>query len=163
MNLFNLDTAAPKPAPPAPRGFSKINLPNPGDIFVGRQKEQRQIARALRGGDARCIMILGPGGIGKSSLAARAVEQSEEYFHSVLTIGCKTAPSAEQVLLEINMFLNLNGNTMFSQVMAAKLDISQKIEYLPQILNTSRILIIFDNFEDMLDVTREPHVIKDPI
>lgn len=161
LNLFNIDDATPKPAPPAPRGFGQINLPNPGDIFVGRQKEQRQIARALRGGDARCIMILGPGGIGKSSLAARAVEQSEEYFHAVLTIGCKSAPSAEQVLFEINMLLNLNGNTMFSQVMQAQLDLSQKIEYLPQILNTSRYLVIFDNFEDLLDVTREPHVIKD--
>ena len=106
-------------------------------------------------------MILGPGGIGKSSLAARAVEQSEEYFHAVLTIGCKTAPSAEQVLLEINMFLNLNGITQFSQVMQSQLELSQKIEYLPQILNTFRFLIIFDNFEDMLDVIREPHVIKD--
>lgn len=163
LNLFNLDAAAPKPAPPAPRGFSNVNLPNPGDIFVGRQKEQRQIARALRGGDARCIMILGPGGIGKSSLVARTVEQGEEYFHAVLTIGCKSAPSAELILHdEIDVFLNLNGNTDFSKVMAnEKNDLSKKIGYLPQILNTSRYLIIFDNFEEMLDITKEPHVIKD--
>ena len=59
LNLFNIDAAAPKPAPPASRGFSKINLPNPGDIFVGRQKEQRQIARALRGW--RCPLHNDPG------------------------------------------------------------------------------------------------------
>jgi hypothetical protein len=59
LNLFKLDVAAPQPVPPAPKSFSKINLPNPGDIFVGRQIEQRLIARALKGGDARCIMILG--------------------------------------------------------------------------------------------------------
>ncbi len=163
LNLFAADAAAPLPAKPALKGFSKINLPNPGDIFVGRQKEQRQIARALRGGDARCIMVLGPGGIGKSSLAARAVEQSEEYFIAVLTIGCKTAPTAEQILLEINTFLMLNGNNMLSQVMQAPLELSQKIEYLPQVLNMARYLIIFDNFEDMLDITKEPHAIKDSI
>jgi hypothetical protein len=42
LNLFNFDAASPKPEPPAPHGFSKINLPNPGDIFVGRQIEQRR-------------------------------------------------------------------------------------------------------------------------
>jgi hypothetical protein len=163
LNLFKLDGAAPPPVPPAPKGFSKINLPNPGDIFVGRQIEQRLIARALKGGDARCIMILGPGGIGKSSLAARAVEQNEEYFHAVLTIGCKSVPTAEQILVELNTFLVLNGNKIFDQVMQAPLDIVQKMEYLPQALNASRYLIIFDNFEDMLDPTKEPHVVKDEL
>lgn len=163
LNLFALDAEAPLPVPPAPRGFNKINLPHPGDIFVGRQIEQRLIARALGGGDARCIMIIGPGGIGKSSLAARAVEQSEEYFHAVLTIGCKSAPTAEQILIEINTFLKLNGNTNFDQVMKEMElpEISQKIDYLPQELNASRYLIIFDNFENMLDVTKEPHVVND--
>ena len=163
LNLFKLDGAAPSPVPPAPKGFSKINLPNPGDIFVGRQIEQRLIARTLKGGDARSIMILGPGGIGKSSLAARTVEQSEEHFHAVLTIGCKSVPTAEQILVELNTFLVLNGNKIFDQVMQAPLDIAQKIEYLPQALNASRYLIIFDNFEDMLDPTKEPHVVKDEL
>jgi hypothetical protein len=163
LNLFSLNRSAPKPAQLAPKGFRKINLPHPGDIFVGRQKEQRLIARALRGGDARCIIILGPGGIGKSSLVARAVEQSEEYFHAVLTIGCKSTPTAEQILFEINNFLMLDGNNMFAQVMQTPLELSKKIEYLPQALNASRYLIIFDNFENMLDVTKEPHVIKDGV
>ncbi len=109
-------------------------------------------------------MILGPGGIGKSSLAARAVEQSEEYFHAVLMIGCRSVPTAEQILLEINKFLKYNENTKFDQIMQDKdLNISQKIEWLPQVLNVSRYLLIFDNFEDMLDVTKEPHVIKDGV
>ena len=165
LYLFNLDTTVPPPLPPPPASFSKVNLPNPGDIFVGRQIEQRQIARALRGGDARCIMILGPGGIGKSSLAARAVEQSEEYFHAALSIDCRSTPTAEQILLEVGTFLILNGNDKFSQVMEAPLETKQKIEYLPQILNAvrSRYLLIFDNFEDMLDPTGEPHTIKDEL
>jgi tetratricopeptide (TPR) repeat protein len=108
-------------------------------------------------------MILGPGGIGKSSLAARTVEQTEEHFHAVLTIGCKSVPTAEQILLELNTFLTLNGNKMFDQVMQAPLDIAQKMEYLPQALNASRYLIIFDNFEDMLDPTQEPHEVKDEL
>jgi tetratricopeptide (TPR) repeat protein len=52
---------------------------------------------------------------------------------------------------------------MFDQVMQAPVDIVQKIEYLPQALNASRYLIIFDNFEDMLDATKEPHVVKDEL
>ena len=165
LYLFNLDTTAPPPLPPPPAGFSKVNLPNPGDIFVGRQIEQRRIARALRGGDARCIMILGPGGIGKSSLAARAVEQSEEHFHATLSIDCRSTPTAEQILLEVGTFLILNGNDRFNQVIEAPLETKQKIEYLPQILNAvrSRYLLIFDNFEDMLDPRGEPHTIKDEL
>lgn len=165
LNLFNLDTAAPPPLPPPQEGFSKVNLPNPGDIFVGRQIEQRRIARALLGGDARCIMILGPGGIGKSSLAARAVEQSEEHFHAALSIDCRSTPTAEQILLEVSTFLVLNGNDKFNQVMESPLETKQKIEYLPGILNEtrSRYLLIFDNFEDMLDPTGEPHPIKDEL
>jgi hypothetical protein len=74
------------------------------------------------------------------------------------------------ILLEINMFLTLNGNdmfenTMFSQVMEAPLEIEQKIEYLPQILNAvrSRYLLIFDNFEDILDPRGESHTVKDEL
>jgi tetratricopeptide (TPR) repeat protein len=165
LNLFNLDTTAPPPLPPPPEGFSKVNLPNPGDIFVGRQIEQRRIARALRGGDARCIMVLGPGGIGKSSLAARAVEQSKEHFHAAFAIDCRSTPTAEQILLEVGTFLKLNGNDKFSQVMEAPLETEQKIEYLPQILNAvrSHYLLIFDNFEDMLDPRGEPHTVKDEL
>jgi tetratricopeptide (TPR) repeat protein len=47
--------------------------------------------------------------------------------------------------------------------MEAPLDIAQKMEYLPQALNASRYLIIFDNFEDMLDPTQEPHEVKDEL
>jgi tetratricopeptide (TPR) repeat protein len=164
LNLFNLDGTPPQPPQPVAKGFSKIDLPNPGDIFVGRQLEQRKMAHALRGGAARCIMVVGPGGIGKSSLAARMVEQSEDHFYAVLTISCKSVPTAEQILIELNTFLTLNGNTQFSQVMQApNLEIAQKIAYLPQALNVARYLIIFDNFEDMLDPRQEPHVVKDDL
>jgi tetratricopeptide (TPR) repeat protein len=63
------------------------------------------------------------------------------------------------------MFLTLNGNNTFSQVMEASLETKQKIDYLPQILDAvrSRYLLIFDNFEDMLDPTGEPHTIKDEL
>jgi tetratricopeptide (TPR) repeat protein len=110
-------------------------------------------------------MILGPGGIGKSSLAARAVEQSEEHFHAALSIDCRSTPTAEQILLEVGTFLILNGNDRFNQVMESPLETKQKIEYLPQILNEarSRYLLIFDNFEDMLDPTGEPHTVKDEL
>jgi tetratricopeptide (TPR) repeat protein len=110
-------------------------------------------------------MILGPGGIGKSSLAARAVEQSEEYFHAAFAVDCRSTPTAEQILLEVGTFLILNGNDMFSQVMEAPLETKQKIEYLPQVLNAarSRYLLIFDNFEDMLDPRGEPHTVKDEL
>ncbi|NIA12119.1 MAG: tetratricopeptide repeat protein, partial [Nitrospiraceae bacterium] len=87
------------------------------------------------------------------------------YFHAAFAIDCRSTPTAEQILLEINMFLTLNGNNMFNQVMEASLETEQKIEYLPQILNAarSRYLVIFDNFEDMLDPTGEPHTVKDEL
>ncbi|MDY6966683.1 MAG: CHAT domain-containing protein [Halobacteriota archaeon] len=163
LGLFKRLRPPSKKASPKPRGLSRILLPNPGDIFVGRQIDQRKIIRGLRSGNTRCIKILGPGGIGKSSLAALIIEEAEEQFYAVLTVKCTSSLSVGEMMVEINNFLKLNKDDRFDRVMQESVDISEKIEYLIGVLNSSdhRYMIVLDNFEDMLDMESEPHKIKE--
>ncbi len=50
------------------------NLPLETDRFVGRSAELTELARALDA--SRLVTVTGPGGVGKSRLAARAATRS---------------------------------------------------------------------------------------
>jgi tetratricopeptide (TPR) repeat protein len=56
-------------------------------------------------------------------------------------------------------------NNEFDRVMQAQIETANKIGYLSSAINDPRhrYLIIFDNFEDMVDATKEPHTIKDDL
>jgi hypothetical protein len=56
----------PAPAPPPPR----TNLPAQLTSFVGREEELEQVGKQL--GEARLVTLTGPGGAGKTRLAAEA-------------------------------------------------------------------------------------------
>ena len=60
---------APRPTPPPP-------TPSAGDDgFVGRSVELRRIAELLAQDDCRLLSLVGPGGVGKTRLARRAMRE----------------------------------------------------------------------------------------
>ncbi len=78
--------APPSPAEPAPRAAQQ-----PEALFVGRKAELAQLSTALqaaRKGFGRVVLLAGPGGMGKTSLAQQLALQAERDGTSVLWGRC---------------------------------------------------------------------------
>ncbi|MCK4788684.1 MAG: CHAT domain-containing protein, partial [Desulfobacteraceae bacterium] len=118
--------------------------------FVGRRRELRGIREGFVSGRKRAYMIHGFGGIGKSVLATRAALQMEDHFEGVKAIRVKEDTSPEQILNDLNGFLMIAGIHDLNKCLNEPIPINTKTEVLVQILNSTRLLIIFDNFEDAL-------------
>jgi predicted ATPase/class 3 adenylate cyclase len=72
---------------PPLKTISNTNLPRPASSFVGREREQDEIVRELRGG-ARLVTLTGPGGSGKTRLALEvASELVPSYKAGVFWVG----------------------------------------------------------------------------
>ena len=118
--------------------------------FVGRRKELRIIREGFTRDVKRVVIIHGFGGIGKTVLATRIAAKMTDYFRGVKAIRCRATLKPEDILNELNGFLNLAGINEFNQYIHDSIPLESKIDVLIQILNQVRFLIIFDNFEDCL-------------
>lgn len=80
MRLLQVDFAGAHRMYPRLKTQSRFKMPTFGTPFIGREKELARIADALEG--QSCAQLVGPGGIGKTRLAARAAELYAE------KVGC---------------------------------------------------------------------------
>ncbi len=129
--------------------------------FVGRRKELRMIKDGFVSDRKRAFIIHGFGGIGKSVLATRAAQKLEDRFQGIKAIKFTPATKPEDILNDLNAFLMLTGIHELNKYIHEPIPIESKIQMLINILNQIRLLIIFDNFEDVL--TKETdHKIADP-
>lgn len=129
--------------------------------FVGRRKELRTIREGFVSGRKRVFIIHGFGGIGKSVLATRAALKLEDFFGGVKAIKFIPTTKPEDILNDLNGFLNLASINELNKYIHEPISIENKTQALIQILNQIRFLIIFDNFEDVL--TKETtNTIADP-
>jgi predicted ATPase len=88
--------------PIQPFSLHSSNLPYQQTPFVGRHKELRTISQLL--GDAACrlLTLVGPGGIGKTRLALRAVEEPSTLFpHGVFFVPLLTSSSTADLVSAI--------------------------------------------------------------
>ena len=61
-----------EPAFPALNSLYRTNLPIPSTPFLGREAELAEVASLLASSDTRLLTLTGPGGTGKTRLAAQA-------------------------------------------------------------------------------------------
>ncbi|MBC8234594.1 tetratricopeptide repeat protein [bacterium] len=142
--LFHFDQSLPR----------KIKIPSkrfvsllPEENFVGRRREIREIRKALLSKRTTFVVIHGPGGIGKTALAAKASQSVANEFDGILSITCRPSASLEEMLFEINSVLVFNGIDTIRNT-----DItSQAIDELIQLLNRLKLILIFDDFDALLD------------
>ncbi|SDD22670.1 ATP-binding protein [Actinokineospora iranica] len=111
--------------------------------YVGRQREGAQVRRLLN--EARLITLTGPGGVGKTRLAARvATEVSEQFQDGVVFVGL--AEVRDPALL-VDMMADRLGLLDQSSKLVSRIVIDH--------LRTRRLLLVLDNCEHLVDACAE--------
>ncbi|KZO96474.1 TPR-like protein [Calocera viscosa TUFC12733] len=106
-----------EPAPSTVHGskLSSVSLPNKPQIFFGREEEAEIMVQALISGSSAHLAILGPGGMGKTSLATALLHDGrvERKFHvNRIFISCEEVDSADGIVLLIARVLNITERDM---------------------------------------------------
>lgn len=130
-----LSAASPVPAArPPPR------LPRPFTLFVGREKAQAEIQARLD--DSRCALLtlIGPGGVGKTTLALEVTRQrSDRYRDGVAFVPLASLASPDHLATAIGA--------------AVALEFTGKSEPITELLahlSAQQRLLVLDNFEPLL-------------
>jgi WD40 repeat protein len=117
-------------------------------FFYGRQQELATIERWTVDDHCRLVAVLGIGGMGKTSLAARLAMQIKDEFDYVFWRSLQDAPSVEDILRECIQFFSDQGHTQLLEDRDNRLP--SLLTRLLDSLRNQRCLIILDNFETVL-------------
>ncbi|WP_210479575.1 helix-turn-helix domain-containing protein [Naasia sp. SYSU D00948] len=130
------DGEQPARAEPAAPGRSR--LPIPPTPLVGRDGELDQLTALLTTGDARLITLTGPGGVGKTRLAAEVARRGETLFpDGVTAVALASLPDAD--LVAPTVLSSLGGSPGGSGR-----DLGARI-------GSRAMLLVLDNFEHVMD------------
>lgn len=106
--------------------------------FYGRFEEVEQLTQWMTQNRCKLIQIVGMGGMGKSALAAKVMNQMQEQFEFVIWRSLRNALPLETLLAELVPFLS------------RRQDIQVSPERLLYWLQTHRCLVILDNQDTLL-------------
>ena len=118
--------------------YRDLNIAPDVSAFCGREKELTTFKQCIIEDKCRVVSVLGMGGIGKTFVAAKLVEQVQDEFDFVIWCSLRNSPSLTSILSEIIDFLS-NQQEKIS-------DIKTLLKY----LRSSRCLIVLDNLETIL-------------
>jgi tetratricopeptide (TPR) repeat protein len=154
-----------RPDPTLIRRGAAADLPAPTGVFVGRQPELRDLRTMLEsppGSGPVFALITGPGGIGKSTLAAQAITRYGGRYKATLTLRCLSYQGMDLFLKQIGEFLLRREASRFLEQTLPEATLSQeaKIQVATEELNrVGPCIIIIDNLES---AQREDRTAIDP-
>lgn len=100
-----------KPLTPSPLQHASSHLPTQLTRFVGRAREQADLAQMLSNPDCCLLTLVGPGGIGKTRLALQVGANSRAMFaQGVFFIPLDATPSLGSVVQAISTALGLSSH-----------------------------------------------------
>jgi predicted ATPase/class 3 adenylate cyclase/Tfp pilus assembly protein PilF len=118
---------------PKLRSLHLTNLPVPATPFLGRHRELAEVSALLTREDVRLLTLTGPGGTGKTRLAAQAAGLAADAFpDGVWWVPLASLRDPELVL------------PTAAQVLGAK-------DALASYIADRRLLVLFDNFEHVME------------
>jgi predicted ATPase len=120
---------------PSLKSLYRTNLPIAASPFLGREQELAEVVALLA--DARLLTLTGPGGTGKTRLAAQAAAtSSDSYPDGVWWVPLETLRDPTLVL------------EAFAQALGAKQEVAHHIA-------DQRMLILLDSFEGVVEAARD--------
>ncbi len=112
--------------------------------FVGRLEELAMVRDWVLGQHSRVIGVLGMGGIGKTSFAAKLAKDVAPAFHRTYWRGLRNAPPVSELLVDAIGFLSDH------QVIAPEGE-ARQLAALLELLQDRASLLVLDNFETLLE------------
>ena len=112
--------------------------------FYGRDHAQAELKQWIVDDHCRMVAILGMGGIGKTSLTAILAENMKDDFQSVFWRSLQNAPPLESMLQNCIQFVS------HQQQVELPEDMDDQVTLLIHFLREHRCLLVFDNFETVL-------------
>ncbi|MCU0526496.1 MAG: NB-ARC domain-containing protein [Elainella sp. Prado103] len=117
----------------------------PGVVqLYGRSTELETLTQWIVTDRCRLVMLLGMGGMGKTTLAVRLAEQLSSEFDYIIWRSLQNMLPIADWLADLIQFLSNQQETNFSE------SISARITLLTQLLRRHRCLLILDNLESIL-------------
>ncbi|MBK9572329.1 MAG: tetratricopeptide repeat protein [Rhodoferax sp.] len=127
---------------PAPGGADAAAVPPARAQFIGRKSELAELARMLSIAQARAITVVGPGGIGKSRLAQRAMHEAGAHFAGgAYWVELQDLCDASSVLARLAQQLGVPIN-----------DARDPVAQLGARLGQQRVVCVLDNAEHLTDL-----------
>src|SRR3954454_6764846 len=130
-------------APATPRGQDWGEAPDAG-TFHGRTQELATLTGWVLADGCRLVGILGMGGLGKTTLAARLAHDLAPHFVGVYWRSLRNAPPCAEWLAGAILFLSAQ------QVLPAEGE-EARLRQLVELLRAQRSLLILDNLETVLE------------
>jgi hypothetical protein len=154
FQAFNLTLTAADYRKPSPTEATRLARETRVDwgeavdvaIFYGRTAELATLEQWIVADQCRLVAVLGMGGIGKTSLAAKLGEQIQAEFDYVVWRSLREAPPLKEILTSLIQFLSHQQETAADLPESLGGRITKLLEY----LRTHRCLLILDNAESIL-------------
>lgn len=134
------------PSPPSTSGTRICDWDGAMDVagFLGRTTELATLERWIKTDRCRLVMLLGRGGIGKTSLAIKLGQTIQPDFEVLIWRSLRNAPPVLDILAEL--VRRLSGQ---SDVASFK-TVDQGLAHLVPLLRNHRCLLLLDNVESIL-------------
>ncbi len=131
-----------KPARPID---GRPNLPRPITPFVGREQELADLRRLLADPACRLLTLVGPGGFGKTRLAAQAAAETAALPDGVCFVELQGVRTPDRLAQAIADALGLSASSA-----------APPLDQLLDALRDKTCLLVLDNFESMLEPDAAP-------